>query len=87
MPREKKNSLSPNVPVKWVTVHRTNGCSEAEVLKNMLESYGIPARLSYETYGRLMGIVTDGLGVTALLVPEERAEEAQELLKPRAPKE
>jgi hypothetical protein len=72
--------------MEWVTVHRTNGLSEAEFLKNMLESYRIPARLSYETYGRLMGIVTDGLGVAALLVPEDRADEARELLKPRAQK-
>jgi len=73
--------------MEWVTVHRTNGYSEAEILKNMLESYGIPARLSYEAYGKIMGFITDGLGVTALQVPEDRAEEARELLKPPAPEE
>jgi hypothetical protein len=73
--------------MEWVTVHRTNGFSEADILKNMLESYGIPARLSYEAYGKIMGMVTDGLGVTALQVPEDRAEEARELLKPLVPEE
>jgi Putative prokaryotic signal transducing protein len=68
--------------MEWVTVHRTNGFTEAEILKNMLESYGIQARLSYEAYGKIMGMITDGLGVTALQVPEDRAEEARELLKP-----
>jgi hypothetical protein len=73
--------------MEWVTVHRANGFSEAEILRNMLESYGIPARLSYEAYGKIMGMITDGLGVTALQVPEDRAEEARELLKPPPPEE
>jgi hypothetical protein len=73
--------------MEWVTVHRTNGFTEAEILRNMLESYGIQARLSYEAYGKIMGMITDGLGVTALQVPEDRAEEARELLKPPPPEE
>ena len=28
--------------MNWVTVHRSNGVTEAEILKNMLESFGIP---------------------------------------------
>ncbi|MCK7478077.1 MAG: hypothetical protein M0C28_12135 [Candidatus Moduliflexus flocculans] len=32
--------------MNWVTVHRSNGVTEAEILKNMLESFGIPARVS-----------------------------------------
>jgi hypothetical protein len=47
----------------------------------MLESYGIPARLSYNSFGRILGMVGDGLGVTALQVPEDRVEEAREFLK------
>jgi hypothetical protein len=73
--------------MEWVTVHRTNGFTEAEILRNMLESYGIQARLSYEAYGKIMGMITDGLGVTALQVPGDRAEEARELLKPPPPEE
>jgi hypothetical protein len=73
--------------MEWVTVHRANGFSEAEILKNMLESYGVQARLSYEAYGKIMGLMTDGLGVTAIQVPEEQAEEARELLKPPPPEE
>ena len=73
--------------MEWVTVHRANGFSEAEILKNMLESSGIQARLSYEAYGKIMGMITDGLGVTAIQVPEEQAEEARKLLKPPPPAE
>jgi hypothetical protein len=68
--------------MEWVTVHRTNGVPEAEILKNMLESYGIPARLRYEAYGKILGMTSDGLGVAEILVPAVRAEEARKLLKP-----
>jgi hypothetical protein len=66
--------------MNWVTVHKTNGITDAEILKNMLESFGIPARVSYESAGRIYGLIVDGMGVTALLVPENRAREAQDIL-------
>jgi hypothetical protein len=46
----------------------------------MLESFGIPARVSYEAAGRIYGLTMDGMGVAALLVPENRAREAQDIL-------
>jgi hypothetical protein len=66
--------------MRWVTVHKTNGVTDAEILKNMLESFGIPARLSYEAAGRIYGLTMDGMGVVALLVAEDRAREAQDIL-------
>jgi hypothetical protein len=66
--------------MNWVTVHRSNGVTEAEILKNMLESFGIPARVSAEAYGKVLGMTVDGLGVASLLVPENRAMEAQDIL-------
>ena len=66
--------------MNWVTVHKANGVTAAEILKNMLESFGIPARLSYEAAGRIYGLTMDGMGVAALLVPENRAQEAQDIL-------
>jgi hypothetical protein len=66
--------------MNWVTVHKTNGITDAEILKNMLESFGIPARVSYESAGRIYGLIMDGMGVVALLVPENRAREAQDIL-------
>jgi len=66
--------------MNWVTVHKTNGITDAEILKNMLESFGIPARVSYESAGRIYGLIVDGMGVVALLVPEGRAREAQDIL-------
>lgn len=66
--------------MNWVIVHRSNGVTEAEILKNMLESFGIPARVSAEAYGKVLGMTVDGLGVASLLVPENRAAEAQNIL-------
>jgi hypothetical protein len=66
--------------MNWVTVHRSNGVTEAEILKNMLESFGIPARVSAEAYGRVLGLTVDGLGLASLLVPANRAMEAQDIL-------
>jgi hypothetical protein len=66
--------------MNWVTVHKTNGITDAEILKNMLESFGIPARVSYESAGKIYGLTMDGMGVVALLVPENRAREAQDIL-------
>jgi hypothetical protein len=66
--------------MNWVTVHKTNGITDAEILKNMLESFGIPAQVSYEAAGRIYGLTMDGMGVVALLVTEDRAQEARDIL-------
>lgn len=64
----------------WVTVHRSNGVTEAEILKNMLESFGIPARVNAESIRTPYGQSIDGMGVALLLVPADRAAEAQDIL-------
>jgi hypothetical protein len=66
------------------TVYRTAGLMQAEIIKGRLESAGIPVMLDYESLGRVMGITVDGLGEVRILVPNERAEEARELLAPSA---
>ena len=66
------------------TVYRTAGLLQAEIIKGRLESAGIPAMLDYESLGRVMGITVDGLGEVRILVPNERADEAKELLAPSA---
>jgi len=61
-------------------VYRATGMLQAEVIRGRLESAGIPAILDYESLGRVMGITVDGLGEVRVLVPDERAEDAQQLL-------
>lgn len=66
--------------MEWVTV-QTCGLSEAEILKNMLESYGIPARVTYESFGRVLGMVSEVPGLTQVQVPADREREAREILE------
>ena len=62
------------------TVYRAAGLMQAEIIKGRLESACIPVMLDYESLGRVMGITVDGLGEVRILVPNERADEARELL-------
>ncbi len=62
------------------TVYRTAGLLQAEVVKGRLESAGIPVMLDYESLGRVMGLTVDGLGEVRVLVPDDRADDARQLL-------
>jgi hypothetical protein len=66
--------------MNWVTVHKTSGTTEAEILRSMLESFGIPARVSGESIRTPFGQSVDGMGVALLQVPESRVREAQDIL-------
>ena len=53
---------------------------EAQIIKGRLESEGIPVLLSYESAGLVYGITVDGLGEVKIMVPQQLAEEAKEIL-------
>ncbi|MFC2034671.1 putative signal transducing protein [Chloroflexota bacterium] len=55
----------------------------AQIIKSHLESEGIPVLLKYESAGIIYGLTIDGLGEVRILVPQEFAEDAQELIKPQ----
>lgn len=50
-------------------------------MKTHLESEGIPVLLQHESVGTVYGLTVDGLGVVKILVPQEFAEEAKQILK------
>lgn len=64
---------------EWVVVY-TGSHLEAEIIKSHLESEDIPNFLSYESAGLVYGITVDGLGEVRILVPEDLAEKAREVL-------
>ena len=66
-----------------VVVHIAQGELEASVIKSHLECEGIPVILQYESVGRVFGLTVDGLGEIRILVPQELAEKAKEIIKPR----
>jgi hypothetical protein len=63
-----------------VVVYKTQGMISAEIIKAKLESAGIPALLKYESLGPVLAVTVDGLGQVKVLVPQEREQEARELL-------
>lgn len=65
---------------KLVTVYTAFGQLEAHVIKSKLESAGIPVLLSYESAGPVLGLTVDGLGQVRIMVPEDMALEAREML-------
>ena len=54
---------------------------EAQIVKGLLDSEGIPASLQYEAVGKIYGFTVDGLGKVKVLVPEDRYDEAKSLLE------
>lgn len=66
-----------------VVVHVAQGEFEANVIKSHLESEGIPVMLQYESAGRVFGLTVDGLGEVRIQVPQEFAEEAKQIIKPK----
>ena len=75
--------IHPNYP-GLTLIHRAAGLLQAEVIKGQLETAGIPVMLDYESLGRVVGLTVDGLGEVRVLVPDERAEDARQLLKASA---
>ena len=67
--------------MKWELIYTANGESEAVVIKSALIAEGIEYKETKESIGRLYAISMNGLGEVKIYVPENRAEDAKELLK------
>ena len=65
---------------KIVMVQTAEGQIEANIFKSLLDAAGILNFLSQEGAGRAYGLGVGQLGRVEILVPEDRAAEARELL-------
>ncbi len=63
--------------MKWLPVFRSPSYEEAVIVAGLLRASGIPAELRYEAWERVVGLQMTGVEV---LVPEDRVEEAREVL-------
>lgn len=63
-----------------VELVRVSGAINAEPVLAALRANGIPARMQGEALGSVYGLTLDGLGEVVILVPEEDAERARDLL-------
>ena len=61
-------------------IFRTWDDTEAELIRGLLESYGIPCSVISDITHAVVPLTVDGLGEIRLSVPEEAAEEAEGIL-------
>lgn len=71
-------------PVKWVRVAIALGPTQAEILRGRLEMEGIPARVLREPAGSVYGLTVGLLGQIDIVVPQEYAAQAHDLLASEA---
>lgn len=65
---------------KLVEVYRARGEGEAIIVKNKLESYGIPSIVNSNAAPSVYVFTVDGMGEYRVMVWEELAEEARQLI-------
>ena len=61
-------------------IYRTWSDLEAQLIKGILEEYGIPVSLATDISHTLYPFTVNGLGETRILVPWEAEDEAQDIL-------
>ena len=66
---------------KLVVVYTAAGQLNAQVIKGLLEAAGIPAVISQEGAGDVFGFTIGPLGLADILVTEEQAAAARDLLE------
>lgn len=67
-------------PVKFVKVASMANDSEALVVKSLLESHGIHVLMKSPLVQSVHPITVNGVGLVQVLVPEEEAEKARDIL-------
>lgn len=66
---------------KIIAVYQVSGQLEGEMIKSFLEAHDIPTGLAQESAGIVYGLTVGALGSVDVLVSEEYAEKARQLLE------
>ena len=66
---------------KMVEVYRAAGEIEAQVIRSLLEQYGIPCLLKSNAAPSAHMFAIDGMGEVKIMVWDSMAEDAKELIK------
>ncbi len=64
-----------------IEVYKAKGELEAQIIKGMLDSYGIPSLLQSHAASSVHSFVFDGMGEVKIMVPEASAEKAIALIR------
>ena len=70
-----------NKDEKLVAVYKAAGELEAQVIKGLLESYGIPCFLKSHAAPSVHMFAVDGLGEVKIMVQESLVEKAKKLIE------
>lgn len=70
-----------NKQQKTIEVYKAKGELEAQVIKGMLESYGIPCLLQSHAASSVHTFAVDGLGEVRISVSEKVSEQARRLIE------
>ena len=73
--------LDKNEPQEMVEIYRAAGESEAQVIKGLLESRGIPSLLKSNAAPSVHVFLVDGMGEVRVMVPASAADKARELIE------
>ncbi|MBA7705186.1 hypothetical protein ES703_114010 [subsurface metagenome] len=74
------NKRTVSKHVKLVEVYRAVGEAEAQIIKGLLESNGIPCLLQSNAAPSVHVFTVDGMGEVKVMVRESTAEEAKRLI-------
>ncbi len=67
----------------FIVIRKVQGQETASIIRAHLESEGIPVLLKYESASLIYGITVDGIGEVKILVPQELADEARQIIEPQ----
>jgi hypothetical protein len=76
-----------NGDLDLVEVHKAWGSAEAEVIKSMLESYGISCLMRGKVLQSVLPFTADGMGEIKILVSKKDMTRAKNLIGQKNPKE
>ncbi len=66
--------------IKYIPVYYAEGTLAGEMVRLMLESFGLNAIISQESIGQTYGLTVGPMGEVAILVPEDQEHDAREIL-------
>ena len=66
---------------EMIEVYKTAGEIKAQVIKGLLESYGIPCLLKSDAAHSVHVFTADGMGEVKIMVRKSMAEEAKKLIR------
>ncbi len=66
---------------KLVQVYKATNGMEAQVIRSLLDSYGIPSVLKSDAAPSILNFTVDGLGEVRVMVLDSLADEARDLIE------